>query len=272
MALALCGQVLIIKSLNLKLDFGVVALFLLPSFLIWNNGLLKESMIVFLLGLIVYSVLINRYYFIFSIPLLILFKMPLGFLAIVFTPILVLSAYKTKFLYLITGALGLFLLHFLVPQYSPIAVIQNIQTDFINFSQYIQSGSIIPVPDLSKSWLLYPFFAIWGLFNSFFAPFPHHFNGVVNLFVIAENFFVLGLISVATYKLLIAKAKVHSNFIFLLLFVLVYLSILGIITPVAGTLVRYKSPFVFLILAILYKLLSENNLLNFQWKKNSIIK
>ncbi len=271
MFLVIYGQLLMFKSLNLELDFKILLLASLPSFLVWNNGLLKESMILFLLGALTYALLRNKDILYLVLPFLVLFKISLGILAIILFPIIFIAKTQFKFLYIVLAYFTIILWHYVLPEWSPFSILQNIQQDFMSFSTEINAGSMMPVPKLENP-IFIPFYFLVGIFHTFFAPFPYLFNGVLNKGVIIENFIVVSFLVYAIFALVKTKAILDSQMFYLFVLLLIYLGVIGATTPVAGSLVRYKAPFIFTLTMLIVKILCQNSIWENIWKKRSFTK
>jgi len=235
----------------------LVAVFLVPSFLFWTSGLLKEGLLTVGIGYLLYSLhkmrnkenpvawllvflaslllmLITKYYVIAClVPALVFFVVPvrtkqkqiLTFLLIHIGMVLcVVANWYAKF--------GIDIIDTLVAK----------RNDYIHFAQSLDSvGSYIPMPLVDSN--LYSFLAEipQALYNVFILPLPWHVHSILSLLPAFENIalFMLVLILLVWPR---RNGMELKMVLFSISFVVLLYTLSGLITPVLGSLVRYKTP------------------------------
>ena len=231
--------------------------FLMPSVLVWSSGMLKESVLIFALGIAVwllYKTLFkkvkwyNLLILAFTIVLLSLIKFYV-FLSLI--PSLIWFCYyrfrprKMLLSYIVIHAilaLLAFNFHWLFNNYDLMKMIATKQHDFINMITYLtEAGSAISLPYLDGSLLSMLKAIPYGLYNSFCRPHIFEWHNILALISAVENL-ILNVTMIGS--LIFAKLKnFKSAFILISIsFVFILFSIIGITTPVLGALVRYKMP------------------------------
>ena len=243
-----------------KQKFVVLLLiFCMPSVLFWSSSLLKESLVLLLVGFI-YLLLTKlkhqtKFIIHFSIISLLLFFLVLLKFYLVVAIIIPLVAFITStFLpkvspFLIYPTVGIV---FLVLFFNlPITSTQNLldilvlkQKDFIALAQQNNAGSYFPIPILEPNFYNILKNTPTAILNSFVQPIPSTTIKLMAIPAIAENTILLfGLFSIL--KLVIKKEKwgdisTQNWLLFLITFTLCLYTIIGLTTPIAGALVRYK--------------------------------
>jgi hypothetical protein len=230
-------------------------IFLLPSLLFWGSGVLKEGLILFSLGLCLYhfrKLLENRnewwrilliilglallrytkfYLFAFLLPLM------AGWVWVHFgKPRFVIL----KYLATIVLAIGIGSQAYRINPHNSIPeLLAKKHNGFVRLAQENHAGSQFDYHYLETSWRAVITASIPGFFNTFFRPFPWDSLNPMNLLSAVENIFILILVLIA----LIHHRKPEDLGLFyfsLFFFILVY-TVSGLITPVSGALVRYKT-------------------------------
>ena len=260
---SLMGLTALYKSICHKVrhpKLAFVAIFLLPSTLLWGSGVLKEGLMFFGLGFIIYSLvklntkgekkLIYWFTFIFALMFL-LFQVKFYVLAAFSTGILAYTlteqtSYRlTSVKYLISAtiiiALGLNF-HYFAPEFNVLDLIVTKQKDFIGLVAHEQSGSRFELTPLTPDF--------WSLFktipealtNSLFRPYPWDVSSFFMLIATLENILVvLFLLLSAFYLKPIPGNRTNLALLFFSSSIILLL-IVGWTTPVAGALIRYKIP------------------------------
>lgn len=252
------------KVRHTKLLFALV--FLLPSTMLWGSGVLKEGLMFFGLGFLIYSLvkinskgerkLIYWLLFIFGLMVL-LFQVKFYVLAAFATGIVAYSfAEQTSHRYLFAKYSIAFILvlilglnfHYFSPEFNVLDLIVTKQKDFIGLAAFEDSGSMFEITPIEPNfWSLFRT-APEALMNSFFRPFPWDVSSLFMLIATLENLFVVGLI---LFGIFYFKPIPGNRTNLALLFFssgLILLLIVGWTTPVAGALVRYKIPGIIAIL------------------------
>lgn len=245
-------------------------LFLIPSFVFWSSGILKETILMAAVG-----VLLNQSFHFFNKrkTLLRLFLMLISFSAMIILKVYILVCFLPIIFYIISNSIlnhkqklvlpviTTLLLFLLFPMLSngmnPIQIIVDKQHNFIGLVESLNARSRIDIPYLDGS-ISELFYAIpQAIFNSALRPLPTDLNSAMIILPFLENLFLLVLI----YILLTQKSKtiltssqkeLFAQMIFAILFLFV---LIGMTTPVIGAIVRYKTPVLpFLFLIILSKI------------------
>lgn len=254
----------------------VFAIFLIPSVIFWGSGVLKEGILLFGMGLLIYNLhkILNRNYS-FYVFIAVIFSMVLLFytkfyIISILLPLLIAFGwvYKTKhFLYLKYGAIlfsfGILALnlHHVFPEFNILEILTRKQHDFFGLAKEFEAGSTISLPSLEPNISGFLYVLPKALFNTFFRP---HFFDVSNPFILLsllENILMFGFAVVAIVFSSFKEEKMNV-FVFSLLFVLLTYALIGITTPVLGAIVRYKVPALPFYFLIFILILDKEKLIN----------
>lgn len=234
------------------------ALMLTPSILFWSSGVLKEPIMLYCIGFSLFYItkpfskkikpfsLLN-----FSLCLITLFFLKFylfSILAILTLPFLINNHFKIKkplipYLACLAffGVSSLFISQ-LNPKLNILELIDSKQENFISETKYKNAGSYFEITNIEPTALSILKTVPEGLFNSLTRPFIWNINSAVQVPAVIENILFIFLIVLAIHHYLkTSTIKPPTNFIlFCLFFTLITFSLIGIITPVSGALVRYK--------------------------------
>jgi len=258
-----------IKYFSNKAMALYAAVFLIPSVVFWSSGILKESLLIFALGLLLYSY--QQLLFIsfnFGRILLLFFSLVLMYftktyvLAVMIPVILantwiVLTNNRHAFAKQLISILFFVNIAVLVgnlfPDFNVFHLITNKLHDFTNLALYCNAGSMIdPVP-LEPHFLSVLKYSPVAVLNTLFRPFPNDVNSLIMVPVLIENIIIA--IAIILTIIFHEKKVQHVRIIFFCLFFVVVLSIItGLTTPVLGALARYRIPllpFLFMMLFLL---------------------
>ncbi|MDD3876476.1 MAG: hypothetical protein PHT69_07625 [Bacteroidales bacterium] len=233
-----------------------IASFLAPSALFWSSGVLKEGMLFFGMGFLLYfsHKIINRFtivsffWLVFSVLLLsyLKFYIFISLLPLLFTHFWCdKTGYKNvilKYTVTIIFFVGVSLFfHKVFPAYNLPEMMVNKQVDFYYLSLDQESGSQIALQKLEPN-----FFSIIrntpkAIWNVFFIPHIFVAHNFLSVLASLENALyatmLFGLFFFFSFK------REHLSLLLLcLLFVLFTYTLIGLITPVSGAIVRYKIP------------------------------
>ncbi len=279
---SLIGLTLIYKSVKHILAGKEKALFFvlsfIPSLLFWGSGLLKEGIILFSLGLLMYSLYakpraINIIFLLFSGLLLLYTKFYL--LVALFIPVIGfgINKYmkiKPAFSYLIASLL-FFLIVTIMPSFNEnwdiVFQISNKQQAFSRFITEIQTNSGFIIPELTDGVSIIKNIPN-ALLITIIRPYPWECSSFFVLLSFIENLMVIAsiIITIIHRKTIADNAK--SLFWFCFSFSLMLYILIGLTTPVFGAIIRYKIPtliFIFILLLIVIdidKLKAKYGLLN----------
>jgi hypothetical protein len=240
------------------------SVFLIPTVLFWASGVLKEGLLVFVLGLLFYFIndffeSKNKFSLILFITCLLLLTTLKVYVIIALIPglftYIVLRNYNFKsFIIPFITIHGLLIsLSLFIPQlflkYSFLSIISAKQHDFINISK--TAGSYFEISKQDKSVITLITSAPEALINSLFRPFIWNATPImyINSF---ENIIIFSLLIIGCVYIRKLNFKEKNTAGLLLSFTMYLYLIIGWTTPVAGALVRYKLPAIpFLLIAIL---------------------
>jgi len=247
------------------------AVFLLPSVLFWGSGVMKDGLLLFAFGMLLY-------FFTKALDKItlktILWIAVMAFLVIINKIYILLAAipgltawywcYKTSYKFTFSKFLfvhfiyfiALFNFHYLFPRYDFATIIYWKQRNFLELADYVKAGSIIQITHLEANNISILLSVPEALYHVLFRPFFFESRSPMILMAGLENLLILIIVIIG---LLFIKKKMKNEikplFNFSLYFVMILFAIMGLVTPVLGALVRYKMPalpFLILIFIILY--------------------
>jgi hypothetical protein len=241
-------------------------IFLIPSVLFWGSGLLKESIIFFAFGMLLYYFVqfINVFRWYKLIPVII------GIGLIIFTKLYILVAllipglgfifnryFRMKFVavgYIVMTAIMLALINilpFINDRLDFVFQIVNKQQAFSRFIQKVPTNSGFFMTDLSDGFSVLKAIPS-ALLNTLVRPFFWECNSLFMWLSAIENIVTLGLILLALLvrnKLTLNQKNVMG---LCLVFAISLFILIGLTTPVFGAIVRYKVPgMIMLMIALL---------------------
>lgn len=249
--------------------------FLLPNIWIWTSGILKEPILIFSLGILIFSsvqliYLKNKIHFV---------NILVGVFGLVLTKQYVLGAiipvvliwiisqkqslFRSIFMVYTAGLIVFFSLYYLnifsIPQ-----IIYQKQVDFNNLAQLSNANSHFETFKLSPNPLSILINVPFAIINALFRPFIGEVSKPIMVIAFMENLLVFLMLVYITYALTTFVSSVKKIYWGLLLVCLNLWIIIGLTTTVSGALVRYKIPAT-IIICILF-------LITFSIKKKSIEK
>jgi len=235
------------------------ALFLFPSLNFWSAGVLKEGLMIFVLGNIFYAVCLLcqrqhqfKYYVLGLFSLWVSMYLKSYALAAMGVGLagLFLSSffqYKKSFLVyagvVVLMVLGLYGLTVVYPTYNIPAIIAQKQSDFTRFSQAMHSGSMFSIGELQPTWTdivsMAPRAIVAALFRP--TPFETHGNPLMLLSSLEAVLIIGGLL--LSFVFFSKPHRASLSMVWCCLLVILLLStIIGLSTVNFGSLVRYKIP------------------------------
>lgn len=242
------------------------SVFFFPSLLFWSSGILKEGILMFAFGLLLYhfNKLIQqinyRSFVIFVIAVILLLFSKFYILVSAIPGLLfVLLTQKTKTYFWLKLALSYLLFFVLIWFTKPIMgisftkILAQKQHDFIayvNALDYV--GSKIKIPEIEPQMFSIVKTIPNAWFNAFFRPTVFEVDNLMMLMAAAEN--VLIAVILMLMLAFFNKKNLKNPWLwFSISFVLIVFALSGLTTPVLGALVRYKAPALpFLGLIVLY--------------------
>jgi len=241
-----------------KKNWLVFAVFLVPSVLFWTSGVLKEGLVMFSLGLLLYNlniVLFKKYSVVRSIVvvLLILLLILSKFYILIATlpGIIALFWYRLSQKHFILKFVAVHIIcavlafnsHYFYGGINFADIISYKQNDFINYVQSLSDvGSYIELDRLEPDIISLLRNTPQAMYNSFFRPHLLEVHSPVALVSALENMAIS--IIIILILLFYDRRGVSSKpmFMFCVSFWVILFLLSGLTTPVLGALVRYKTP------------------------------
>lgn len=262
-----------IKGKNRELTLGI---FILPSVLFWGSGVLKEGLLFFGLGLLIYHFfrIIERFRFIpflWVIFCLILLYFTKFYVLAIAVPILIAHYWivKTKeklillkyfivfFIYIFIGINT----HYVIPGFDVLKILVLKQRDFIGLAQSMDSGSLIDIPVLTPDIWSFVKYAPLAFYNTLFRPYIFEADSIMILMAALENILLLAVIILSI--IFFDPKQIHKSIFFACLFAEIFMFILtGLITPVIGAMVRYKVPALPFLMIMLIMMINKEKMID----------
>lgn len=259
--LSYAGIVAIVKVFTREYPLMTLEIFLatllLPSVLFWGSGLLKDALVFFAFGMLLLIVdkLIyktkknNIHYFLFLIFffLLMITKFQVFLISI---PLLTAWIFSVKFkknafvVFTCVSILFVFsiiALPLITPELDLINLLVQKQKSFLELAANAEAGSAISIPLLQPDIPSMIVNAPIGFITSLTRPFITDTGGILNIISAVENLFILlfGIFCLVKIKTVNFKGKTLPAFC--LFYTLYSFTLIGMITPVLGAIVRYKA-------------------------------
>ncbi len=236
--------------------------FLLPTFILWSSSILKEPLIIFSIGFLLFFIgkWVKNWkliYLVSSIPFFILAFLikPYVLLALCF-PIFIFILFKSKENFnfkkqslIVLGSSIILIFTFWLLTFTHFNLFeklsqkQNAFYETINLSEQSQKvGSQIEINKLYPSLSSLIYNTPKAFSNVMFKPGLYNFTNPLYLPDLFQNLLILIIALMLIFKYRIPK-KEEFPFIWLsLLFVLILYITIGLVTPILGAIVRYKIP------------------------------
>ena len=251
-----------------------LSIFLIPSVVFWSSGILKEGLLLLLLGLLFlgferwaenpksikyFLISVLSVWGMFFVKFYVVITLTPGILAIFW---LKRAQYKKPFLKMgITHAIcviAFLIFHFVSPFHSFINGLKWQKKNFYGLAKTMESGSVIETQDLENNLLSFILNLPEGFINGFFRPFIWQgFSSPVVMAAALENLLWIVLIFFAVKWFKKPDSKHLSYFLLFFSFTLLLFTVLGVVTPIIGTLVRYKIPALPFLVLSLFILINE---------------
>ena len=250
-----------------------ISVFLVPSVLFWTSGILKEGILVFSLGIFLYSftkMISARPYvrriFSFFVCLVILVYLKIYTLMMIIPGMVAYwwcmkTSYKncfkkfsiSYFLYFIL----LFNLKSINSNYNLSEIIYWKQHNGITFAKYMNAGSFVEPPLVDPDVRSIVKNIPHALLNTFIFP---NWNQIHNPFALAaalENLLIMIVIFMSI--IFSASLKSHQKPVFYLslFFVFFLFTLIGLTTPLIGSMVRYKVPALPFLISMMVMILNK---------------
>ena len=250
----------------------LAATFVIPSCLIWTSGLLKEGLAMFSMGFLMYFFTkIYTKFRILDFLFFIVFCCALFISKVYILPALLpalLFMFVTKRMNIKQQFLSLTILFFVcssflffsdkIIDYDIIEAISQKRNVFINFLEVEGGGSSFVIDKIDTSNKM-DFVKIIpeALVNSFFRPFVSNINSPLLLLSFIEVCLLFCLLLVTIFLFKKPDAETCRFIITSLIFVFVFYTLVGVITPNIGALVRYRTPALPFIVAAMFGMFSK---------------
>ena len=250
----------------------MVAVYLMPSTLLWTSGLIKEAFLMFALGMLFYTIqqivegnkkdalqylkLMLFLYCLFLIKPYIIFMMIPGV-----TAWLMFKYFPNRRLvvmistYAVYAAIMIFSAEVILGQKIP-NLLTSKQNEFYFVAERDHANSVIDIPRLDGTYASLFKNAPQSFVNVLFRPSILEIKNPLMLFAAAENFFLILFILFAIVMALKNKVREVPDLFYIALFFSSAIFVLtGLVTPILGAVVRYKVPaypfFLFVVIAII---------------------
>ena len=239
-----------------KLLFAV--LFLIPSVVFWGSGTLKEGILLFAIGLLIFYIftwLRNEFHWlgipILAFCLILLFHLKFyvlmalipGLIAFIWVSKTgekgVLFKYATTFT---TFAIAGLNLHHLDRRFNIIYLIVRKQKDFVGLAEFEKSGSTFSITPLEENVLSFILSAPEAFLNTLLRPHLLEISNLMMGLAAVENLVVIGILLFTLFFIKSVKNIPWNLVAFATVFVLLLFIVIGWTTPVLGAMVRYKVP------------------------------
>ncbi|HPU46347.1 MAG TPA: hypothetical protein PLQ91_01795 [Bacteroidales bacterium] len=267
--IAFIGQYFLFKSIapfvHKKTSFLII--FLFPSLLLWTSGILKEAIIIFIIGLWFYGLkmLIDKKYVLSVILLLIstliaatvkvyiIIGLYLSILPLIIYKII--KKYKVWQVYLCVFfiyILSIPLLKYLFGLDLLTLIVNKLELT-TNLAISENAGSMINPLKLDPTLFSFIINAPLAIINTFFRPFINDINSLIIIPSFIENLILILLTIIAIiFRKKEITQKEQNILLFFLSFVIIETLLIGYTTPILGATVRYRIfPMLFFLLSLI---------------------
>lgn len=242
-----------------RISWLPMGVFLFPSLLFWGSGMLKEAVLMGFFGVWVFNAdkLISLkkckpggcFVLVFTTFFLSLLK---PYTLLLFLPCFLafyislkkdwITAHLVWFSIMVLLFISSILVRYFIPAFDLPEILASKQNEFIFYSLYHNAGSLIHThflkPDITE--IAMAFFR--GLFHALSRPFITEVDSPVILIAAIENLFILAMLGWFVFRF-DPKSFTRWPAIWLSLwFVILFIGLVGMISPAYGGLVRYKIP------------------------------
>ncbi len=233
-----------------------LVVFLIPSFVFWSAGILKESILIFALGSFTWNVyklisgshkLSTYLWILFLIPILLIMKFYV-FVALIPAILAWWISQKTKrtlSIHLVTivacllTALGI---GTIFPTYNFLVIMAAKQGDFINLANFLNVNSSIYMDYLEPNLWSFIKASPKAFINTLTRPWPTELKGILFYPPLFENLFVIFILFIGWFYRKKVNPQQWKFIIFCTSFSILLFVIIGLTTPIIGAIVRYKIP------------------------------
>jgi hypothetical protein len=240
----------------------IIVVFLIPSVLFWSSGALKESILIFGMGILIYSLKLLteqkikiKFLILFTLSFILLFFIKF-YVLLALLPCVIGYLISVKFkmkhpLRIYSSVVVVFsVLAFnskeIPPHFDFVETMVTKQKNFIRLAEVTEPGSRFELTKLEPTFIGVVIAVPEALANCFIRPLITKGNQFIFLPSIIENTLFIALIILSFFSGLKQKVKLtieaKNIFWFSVFFALILFAIIGLTTPVSGALVRYKVP------------------------------
>jgi hypothetical protein len=245
-----------------------ISVFTLPSIIFWTSGVLKESLVMFALGIFLYSYM--RFYFnsaiwyhliSFASGFIILMMLKFYLLIILLPAMMILLLTQrvllfqkmkglTWLLFSIIFLLGLFMFKYINPRADALHALMNKREAFELLAQTMKAGSYFKVPQFNDIVSLLKAAPV-ALMEVILRPNIFKISSPLVFLSALENMYIwILIVSVIMFSKRNSALIVQWNY-FGLFVVIATITLIGLTVPVEGAIVRYKSVVLPILMAIL---------------------
>lgn len=245
-----------------------VAVFLVPSAVFWTSGLMKEGLVCFALGMILYQTdrlfekvsISSLFWLLFSLFIMIYTKI---YVVLIVIPLILSHSLHSNFRkknikWLYAGVVATFVVFgiIILDRLAGLNIFEMLaqkQNDYILLAQMENAGSFVNISPLEASFLSFIKAIPNAIYLGFISPIPFLDNSIIFIPNILENILVLILL-VLIFIFPCKTNKAESSLInFSFWFFIGVAFLTGLTVPIIGAIVRYKSialPMLFAIFAL----------------------
>ncbi len=231
--------------------------FLVPSILFWSSGILKEGLLMFGIGTLLFSKLQmihlgkKRYALLVLVSVIILMFLKVYVLLILLPGVIAWmwssrSGYAVIILkFLVTYSLFIILffnLKLISPNLDAVSIIYHKQNNSIRFTEFMKSKSIISPPVIENSLPDLLIKSPVAFSKAMFQPFVTQAHNPFSWMAAVENLMLILFLMVALIYASPPGREALPLFLLALFFVILLYALIGFTTANAGSLVRYKMP------------------------------
>lgn len=254
-----------------------IAVFLCPSVLFWGSGVIKESLLFFGLGIMIWQwfkllsnemtpvgilLLAGAGVLLFHLKVYVIASLAPG-LAMLFLERFarrVPFALRTALILFGTVWLAINMHHFL-PGFNVLEVLAVKQRDLIGLAQATNAGSFIMPERLPPTIGSFIMQAPHALYMTLLGPLFHPSGGAFGIMAVLENTVILLAVATMLYYRLPRRSLDHILLTAFLTYILILALVIGWTTPVMGALVRYRVPLLPFVLIVAALILDHRKLL-----------
>lgn len=263
--LGLCGIFLLIAAIieDKKLKNRALLLIgILPSSILWLVGSLKETVLIFGLGLFLFGALEmmkkksvqTKSIIVLIVGVFILIQIKIYFL-LVLIPVMAaylfnhqwkLSFYKYVFALVFFGSAVLLFFHLLNIDISE--TISRKQHEFISHMEATKAGSAFEITPIQPSYLELLWRAPIAALTSLIRPFAP--SGFGEILMVLENIIFVSILAFWFKDYRSKRLTQNENALWILPLAIILLALIGLTTPVFGAIMRYRAPILLLLVLV----------------------